>query len=230
MTKRRSITGRGDGSLVRVERVAVELPVVMHVQDDDQSLRQQLVDHAVDSREERRVDRERRFGVRVVAPAYGQPHRLEARRRGLVDEVVGHGEAPRAFGWRLEHVAEVHAAAERGGGRRSAGGCTGRCVVRHRRVRADVGDGLRRGDGQWRWFRRRRPWPEESACAAPRARRSVEYPEDATRITSSSYRRARRVTAGDLNPAHEFRRPCPSRESNPLRRPSRRDPDPRPRE
>jgi hypothetical protein len=31
------------------------------------------------------------------------------------------------------------------------------------------------------------------------------------------------VTAGDLNPAHEFRRPFRSRESNPLRRPSQRD-------
>ena len=138
---------RGDGPLARVERVTVELPVVVHVQHDDESLRQQPVDDGVDAREKRRIDRERCLGARVIAPANRQPHRLESRRRSLVDEVVRHGEAPRAFGGRLEHVAEVHAAAEGCGGRRGAGGCTGWCVVRHRGKRGDVGAGLRRGDG-----------------------------------------------------------------------------------
>ena len=114
------------------------------------SLRQQLVDDRFDARHERRVDRERSLRAGVIAPAHRQSHRREAGRRRLVDEVVGDGEAPRAFGGRLEHVAEVHAASDRGRGRRGARGRTGRGVVRHRWIRTDVrnvlcGSGCARG-------------------------------------------------------------------------------------
>src|SRR5437660_9165738 len=74
-----------NGKLAGIESVTIELPVVMHVDDDHQTLGQELVDHGFDTHHERRINRERGIGARVIAPAYRQPYRGEACSRCLVD-------------------------------------------------------------------------------------------------------------------------------------------------
>src|SRR6478736_9168181 len=84
-----------NGELAGIESVTIQLPVVMHVQNDHQPLCQQLVDDGLDPLHEGRIDGERRLRAGVIAPAHGQPHRPEACRRYLVDEIISDGEAPR---------------------------------------------------------------------------------------------------------------------------------------
>ena len=143
-----------DRELARVERVAVELVVVVHVEHDVEALGEQLVDNRFDPREERRVDRERRRRRRMVAPAHRQPHRGEACRGRDVDKLVPHGQGapghPHAFLGSLQHVAEVHAAAHRRGRGPGRAGPPGRAGTGHGGKGLDAGARARAHAGRKR--------------------------------------------------------------------------------
>ncbi len=117
--------GVGDGLLAGVERVAIELAVVVHVQHDGHAAREQALHDVVDAGHEHGVDGGLRVHAGVVAPAHGQAHAAHAlgvapaaRARRVADQrdvAVVDAQVPRAFGGGVEHVAEVDAAAEAGG-------------------------------------------------------------------------------------------------------------------
>jgi hypothetical protein len=103
---------RVDGGLVRMQRAAGDLRVVVQVEDHVDALGQQRVDDLVHAPREGLVDGRVGRRRRVVAPAHRQAHRGEVRRR-LVDERRLDAGTPIAFARRIEHVAQIDAAPER---------------------------------------------------------------------------------------------------------------------
>jgi hypothetical protein len=90
---------------------------MVHVDDDVEVVAQGRGDGEVDPLEERFVDAVWRTRRGVARPAHRQAHGVEARFLGEREEAIFEAQAPVAFLRRLEHVAEIDAAARARAGR-----------------------------------------------------------------------------------------------------------------
>src|SRR5207248_8380653 len=115
-----------DRLLVAIQRIAVELAVMLQVDDQLEVALERLVERKVNALEERFIDRIRRIRRRMVGPAHRQADRVETRFLGANEEILVEMQAPIALGRRLENVTEAYPATE-----------TGRCAPRHLQPRSE---------------------------------------------------------------------------------------------